>query len=202
MHWNVVAKAALGDFAKPYDRIRLWTLLAFHYVEFDLVAFLQTLVSVNLDGTVVNEDVWTIVTANKAVSFGVIKPLHLAFVISHKPRTFLGADRGWGRNPTCLHKETHHAKKWLSSGKRSGSPGISLGATFTPILRTMPVVSAFCGGLRTNLGAQTFFSRVQHRGDQSFAVLDLPLINHFQNGRQRHQLNVDEFVLFRLSHSC
>ena len=65
--------------------VGLWTLLPLNDVELDLVPLFQTLVSINLDGAVVDEDVGSVVSSYESVAFGVVKPLDFAFVLRHEP---------------------------------------------------------------------------------------------------------------------
>jgi hypothetical protein len=64
-------------------RVGLRSLLPLNDVKFDFVAFLQTLVAIELDRAVMNKHVGPIVTADKAVSLRVIEPLHFAFMLGH-----------------------------------------------------------------------------------------------------------------------
>lgn len=57
---------------------RLRTVLAFGDFKFNLVAFLQTLVSLSRDGAEVNKNVWAIFSSDEPVSFCVIEPLYRA----------------------------------------------------------------------------------------------------------------------------
>src|SRR6476660_1685368 len=61
----------------------LWSLLAFSDLEFDLIAFLQALVALGADRAVVHEDIWSIVTADEAIPFCVVEPLHCALQSFH-----------------------------------------------------------------------------------------------------------------------
>ena len=74
---------ALGYFSHSSYGIGLRTFLSLNDVEFHLVPFLQALVSIELDRTVMNKHVRSVVPADKAVTFRVIEPLDLAFVLSH-----------------------------------------------------------------------------------------------------------------------
>jgi hypothetical protein len=94
--------APSGDLAHPCDLIGLRAFLALHDVKLDLVAFLQALVAIDLNGAVMHEHVRSVIAANKAVTLRVVEPLHFAFELSHKPWTFLQADFGWrGIQPAC-----------------------------------------------------------------------------------------------------
>jgi hypothetical protein len=66
------------------NRIRLGAFLSFHYVEFDLIAFLERFVPVQLDCRVMNEYIRPVVASDESVALGVVKPLDLPFVLSHR----------------------------------------------------------------------------------------------------------------------
>ena len=59
------------------------SLLAFDDFEFHLIAFSQALVSLGSDGAVVYKNISSIFTAYKAVSLGIVKPLHCTFQSVH-----------------------------------------------------------------------------------------------------------------------
>lgn len=65
------------------DLISLRTFFALDDIELYRVAFLKGLVSIRLDGAVVNKDVSATIAAEKAVTLGVVKPLHCACVLRH-----------------------------------------------------------------------------------------------------------------------
>jgi hypothetical protein len=54
----------------------LRTLLAFHDLEFDRVAFLQALVALATDGAVMHENIRPIVTTNKPETFRIVEPFY------------------------------------------------------------------------------------------------------------------------------
>ena len=64
--------------------IRLRTLLALDYIEFDLIAFFERFVPVQLNCRVVNEYIRPVVASDESVALGVVKPLDLSFVLSHR----------------------------------------------------------------------------------------------------------------------
>ena len=66
------------------NRIRLRPFLAFDDVELDLIAFFERFVPVQLDCRVVNEYVRPVFTSDESVALGVVKPLDLTFVLSHR----------------------------------------------------------------------------------------------------------------------
>jgi hypothetical protein len=65
-------------------------------LEFDLVAFLQTLIAFGGNGAVVNEDVWLpILPSDKPIALGVVKPLDGTFQTFHWS-PLLPAPSAWG----------------------------------------------------------------------------------------------------------
>jgi hypothetical protein len=65
-------------------RVGLRTFLAFHDVELDFIAFFERFVSVQLYRRVVDEYIRPVVTSDESVALGVIEPLNLSFVLSHR----------------------------------------------------------------------------------------------------------------------
>jgi hypothetical protein len=65
------------------DCIRLRAFLPFDYVEFDLIAFFERFVSIQLNCRVVNEYIRPIFTSDESVALGIVEPLDLTFVLSH-----------------------------------------------------------------------------------------------------------------------
>jgi len=76
-------RAALGYFSNPSYGIGLRTFLSLNDVKFHFVPFFQALVSIELDGAVMNKHVGSVVPADKAITLRVVEPLHFAFVLSH-----------------------------------------------------------------------------------------------------------------------
>jgi len=66
------------------NRIRLGPLLALNDIELDLVAFLERFVSIQLNCGVVNEYIRPVFASDESVALGVIEPLDLSFVLSHR----------------------------------------------------------------------------------------------------------------------
>jgi hypothetical protein len=66
-----------------HDVGRLRTFLTFGDFELNLITFLQALVSLGGDCTVMNENIWPIVASNEPVPFRVIEPLHCTFQAIH-----------------------------------------------------------------------------------------------------------------------
>ena len=98
--------------------VGLWTLLPLNDVELDLVPLFQTLVSINLDGAVVDEDVGSVISSDESVAFGVVKPFDFAFVLRHEPCPSLEHDFDWVRAPTCLSKRRRMG--WFGFPPRGG----------------------------------------------------------------------------------
>ena len=67
------------------DLIGLRPFLPLNNIEFYFIALFQAFVSIVLDGAVVHEDIWSIIAPDKAITFCVVEPLDLAFVLRHKP---------------------------------------------------------------------------------------------------------------------
>jgi hypothetical protein len=59
-----------------FDVFCLPALGAFHYVELNLLTFLQAAKTVCLDGGEVHENVLTILAADKTIALGIVKPLY------------------------------------------------------------------------------------------------------------------------------
>jgi hypothetical protein len=74
----------MGGVPKPDHCIGLGTFLTLNDVELHVIALFQGFVSVQLDCGVVNEYVWPVFTPDESVALGVVKPLDLTFVLSHR----------------------------------------------------------------------------------------------------------------------
>src|SRR6185503_4281695 len=61
----------------------LRSFLSLHDLEVHSIAFLKALVTLRANSAVVDEHVWPIVSADEAVTFGVIEPLHSTFQAIH-----------------------------------------------------------------------------------------------------------------------
>ncbi len=76
----------------------LWPLGALGDFKLDLIAFLQTLVTLGGDGAVVNKNIRPIFPADKSVALGVIEPLDGTFQTFHLPPSYshprFGGTRG------------------------------------------------------------------------------------------------------------
>src|SRR5215469_6453379 len=64
---------------------RLWALLALNYFKFNVIAFLQALVALRLDGAVVDKHIGAVFPADKAEALRVVKPFHFTFDSRHVP---------------------------------------------------------------------------------------------------------------------
>jgi hypothetical protein len=64
--------------------IRLRALLAFDYIELDLIALFERFVPVQLNCRVVNEYIRPVFASDESVALGVVEPLDLPFVLSHR----------------------------------------------------------------------------------------------------------------------
>lgn len=64
--------------------IRLRALLALYDVKLYFIAFFKRLVPIQLNGGIVNEYIRSIFASDESVTLGVIEPLNLSFVLSHR----------------------------------------------------------------------------------------------------------------------
>ena len=78
----------MGGVPHPNHSIGLGTFLALNDVKFDVVAFFEAFVSVELDCRVVDEDIGAVFPPDESIAFCVVKPFDLAFVGSHLPCPF------------------------------------------------------------------------------------------------------------------
>jgi len=76
----------MGAITEANYGIRLRTFLALHNVELYLVALFERFVSVQLNRRIMDEDIRPIFASDKTIALGVVKPLDLTFVLSHRPR--------------------------------------------------------------------------------------------------------------------
>jgi hypothetical protein len=83
-------------------RIRLGTFLALNDVELDVIALFQSLVPIQLNGRVVDEYIGSVVASDESITLGVVKPLDLPFVLSHRLPAFFGltGDTARTKRPT------------------------------------------------------------------------------------------------------
>ena len=73
----------LESFLEPRYLVGLRAFASLDDVEFDFVTFFQTFIAFELDGTVMDEDIGSVIAAEEAVSFCVVKPFNGAFVLCH-----------------------------------------------------------------------------------------------------------------------
>jgi hypothetical protein len=73
-----------GCVSLPDYGIRLRAFLPLNDVEFYVIALFQSLVAIQLDCRVVNENIRPVVASDESVALGVVKPLHFAFKLSHR----------------------------------------------------------------------------------------------------------------------
>jgi hypothetical protein len=59
--------------------------LSLNDFEFNIIALLEALVSLRLDGTIVDEHIRAIISADKAEALSVIEPFHFTFNSRHVP---------------------------------------------------------------------------------------------------------------------
>ena len=71
------------DFLNSEDLISLRAFGSLNDVELDLVAFLEALIALALDRTVMDEDIGPTVAAQETVAFSVVEPLNRTFVLCH-----------------------------------------------------------------------------------------------------------------------
>ena len=64
--------------------VRLRAFLTIYDVELDFVALFERFISVQLNRRVVDEYVRSVITPDESVALGVVKPLNLTFVLSHR----------------------------------------------------------------------------------------------------------------------
>jgi hypothetical protein len=83
----------MGAIPKADYGIRLRTFLALYNIELDLIALFEGFVSVQLDCGVVNEYIWPVFASDESVALGVVKPLNLSLVLSHRFLPSLGSCR-------------------------------------------------------------------------------------------------------------
>jgi hypothetical protein len=74
----------MGGISKPQNPIGLRAFLTLDDIEFNVIALFQSFVSVQLNCRVMNEYVWPVFTPDESVALGVVKPLDLPFVLSHR----------------------------------------------------------------------------------------------------------------------
>ena len=84
----------MGGIPEPDHRIGLGTFLTFDDIKFNVIAFFQSFVAVQLNCGIVDEYIRPVFTSDESVALGVIEPLDLPFILSH-------------RLPPSLHREKY-----------------------------------------------------------------------------------------------
>ena len=79
-----------GAVPEANNSIRLGTFLPFDDVKLDLVAFFERFVSVQLNCRIVDEYIRPVFASDESIALGVVKPLDLPFVLSHRLLPSLG----------------------------------------------------------------------------------------------------------------
>ena len=74
----------MGAVSETNHGICLRALLALDNVELDFIAFFERFVSVQLNRRVMNEHIWPVFASDESIALGVVKPLDLTFVLSHR----------------------------------------------------------------------------------------------------------------------
>lgn len=70
-----------SDFFEATDLVGLGTLCSLDDIELHLIAFFEALVSLALDGAVVDEDIGSAVAAEESVALCVVEPFYSALVL-------------------------------------------------------------------------------------------------------------------------
>ena len=99
-----------GGVPEPKNRVGLGTFLALDDVKLHVIALFQSFVAVQLNCRVVDEDIGAVIATDESVALGVVEPLDLAFVLSHRllpslPRGVDGERKGWGTLAVCEYDE-------------------------------------------------------------------------------------------------
>jgi len=90
-----------GGVPEPKNCVGLRTFLTLNDVKLHVIAIFQSFVAVQLNCRVVDEHIGTVIAPDESVALGVVEPLDLTFVLSHRllpslPRGVDGERRGWG----------------------------------------------------------------------------------------------------------
>jgi len=86
---------AVGAVPEANHRIRLRAFLPFDDVELHIVAFFKRFVAVQLDCRIVDEYIRPVLASDESVALGVVEPLDLTFVLSHRLLPSLGLSGIW-----------------------------------------------------------------------------------------------------------
>jgi len=79
--WGLLS---LVGIAETNNRIRLGAFLALDDIELNVIALFQRFISVQLNRGIMDEYIWPVFTPNEAVALGVVEPLDLSLVLSHR----------------------------------------------------------------------------------------------------------------------
>jgi hypothetical protein len=77
------------------NAFRLRAFLSLNDFELNIIALLEALITLRLDGTVVDEHIGSIITADKAEALCVIEPFHFTFNSRHVPYSGLSLGARW-----------------------------------------------------------------------------------------------------------
>jgi hypothetical protein len=94
----------LANFFETRDLIGLRTFAALNNVEFNLIAFFETLIALALDGAVMNEDVGSALAAEEAVAFSIVEPLYGAFILCQWSHSLVSSLRSLTREVKVLQR--------------------------------------------------------------------------------------------------
>jgi hypothetical protein len=74
---------SLIRFFEARHLVGLWAFASLDDVELYFIAFFKALISLALDGTVMDEDIGPTVAAQETVAFSVVEPLNRTFILCH-----------------------------------------------------------------------------------------------------------------------
>ena len=108
----------MGGVPEPEYSIGLWTLLTLDDVKLNIIALFQSFVPIQLNCRIVDEYVWPVFTPDESVALGVVEPLNLTFVLSHRLPPSLH-DVVKANEGVLAHGESFAAKRYdvRSAGK-------------------------------------------------------------------------------------
>ena len=75
---------SLVGISETNNRICLGAFLALDDIELNVIALFQRFISVQLNRGIMDEYIWPVFTPNEAVALGVVEPLDLSLVLSHR----------------------------------------------------------------------------------------------------------------------
>ena len=73
-----------GGVPQPHHGVGLRTFLTLDDVELHIIALFQSFVSIQLNRRVVDKYIWPVFASDESVALGVVKPLDIPFVLSHR----------------------------------------------------------------------------------------------------------------------